>query len=364
MKDQVEEDLSLFGSNDFRSEYLKECFSKSKPKNRLVFYQIKNNTVYWTRNWEGPDSFDRVRKSTQMLNRMTKTRKLPDVEFILTVHDGWGCLDENPSFFDEEEELISEEEALFYPIFGYAKKEGSAALLFPDPLTEAFSRRSGKSIRRANFKWKYRWGKKENVAFWRGGTTGNRKYSSKSWYLNPRSKLSMLSKYYPDLVNSGFTSYPGVEPEVQHKITQILPQVEWVNHKNHLKYKYLVVPDGNTCTYPRYYLGLLSNSVVFKQKSNQVQWYYKGLQPFVHYIPVAYDFSDLPELVLWARNHDAELKKISRHALSFVNRNLKSKQIYDYVEWLLKEYAKKQQSTSIELLEGAQTYEACKRSNS
>lgn len=364
MKDQVEEDLSFFDANDLQNENLKSYFRKVKPKSRFVFYQIKDNKVYWTRNWEGSDSFDRVRKTTQMLDRMTRNRKLPDVEFILTVHDGWCYSDEKEPLSDlEEEEALCDDDSI-YPIFAYAKKEGTPVLLFPDPLSEAFSRRSGQNIRKANFIWRYRWSNKENIAFWRGGTTGKKGYSKDTWYLNPRSKLSMLSKYYPDLVNSGFTSFPGVEPEVQKKMNLILPQVSWTTHKNHLKYKYLVIADGNTCTYPRYYLGLLSNSVVFKDKSDEVQWFYKGLKPFVHYIPVAYDFSDLPELVQWARNHDAEVKKISKNAFTFVNQNLKSKHIYDYVEFLLKEYAKKQQASSIELMEGAQTYEAFERSNS
>lgn len=360
MSEQIAEDLSYFDANEFQSNALKAYFKRSRTKDLLVFYQIKDNTVYWTKNWEGKKSIDRVRKTTQILNRMTRKRKLPDVEFILSVHDGWKSSDETDKDYlikDLDDDYI--DDGIARPIFSYAKAEGGDSVLFPDPLSEAFSRNSRKSIVRSNLRLKYRWGKKENIAFWRGGTTGTRGFRKETWFLNPRTKLSMLSKYYPELVDAGYTSFPGVKEDVQHEINNILPTMNWVTHKNHLKYKYLVIPDGNTCTYPRYYLGLSSNSVVFKQNSSQVQWFYRGLKPFVHYVPVAKDFSDLPERVQWARNHDREVKKISKNARAFVRKNLMPKHIHDYVETLLNEYAKKQHS-QIVLLEDAEQYQSLK----
>jgi len=343
MKEQIKEDMNFYSAEDLSSKKLRDYFEQASPYELLVYYQIKGNKLYWKRNWNSKDGLDRVRKTTRMLDRMTKTRKLPDVEFILTVHDGF--TPSNPASRD-------------MPIFCYAKTEREPGVLFPDPLSEGFSRHSRKSIARANKRQKYAWRNKKDIAFWRGGTTGG-KFEMDNWYNYPRSKLSLVSKYYPDLVDSGFTTYPGVSQDVQREMQNNLPNVSWTVHKDHLNYKYLVVPDGNTCTYPRYYLGLFSNSVVFKQKSDQVQWYYRALVPFEHYVPIDHDFSNLPETVSWAKKNDLKMKMISREATEFVNQNLLPKHIYTYVETLLGEYAQKQHESS-SLYEGMQLFSSLK----
>ncbi len=344
MKEQIKEDLSFHQPEELKSNRLKEYFSKSDPRELLVFYQIKDNKVYWTKNWSDNESVDRLRKTTRMFDRMTKTRKLPDIEFILTVHDGL-----DTSIFGAQKP----------PIFTYAKTENKPGLLIPDPLSEGFSRRSRRSISKANKRLKYSWKNKQEIAFWRGGTTGNGPYQMDNWFNHPRSKLALLTKYYPDLIDSGFTTYAGVEPLVKQEMENNLTSVSWTVHKDHLKYKYLVVPDGNTCTYPRYYLGLFSNSAVIKQDSDQIQWFYRALEPFVHYLPVENDFSNLPEQIQWARENDDKMKCISKNATEFVNQNLLPQHLHDYVEALLIEYASLQ-SEEITLLEDAKPYSSFK----
>lgn len=337
MKEQIAEDLALYTKENLQTKNLREYFENASPSDLLVYYQIHNNRVYWKKNWEGSESIDRVRKTTRMLDRMTKSRKLPDVEFILTVHDGFTSHSKNTM-----------------PIFCYAKTLNQPGILFPDPLTEAFARHSRKSIARANKRQKYAWRNKKDVAFWRGGTTGG-KFLADNWYTLPRAKLALLTKYHPSLVDSGFTTYPGVSLEVKKEMQETLPNVTWTVHKDHLDYKYLVVPDGNTCTYPRYYLGLFSNSVVFKQNSDQIQWYYRALVPYEHFVPVEDDFSNLPEMVEWAKKNDLKMRMISRNATDFVNQNLLPKHIYNYVEALIREYASTQNESN-EVYEGLQPF--------
>jgi len=58
----------------------------------------------------------------------------------------------------------------------------------------------------------------------------------------------------------------------------------------HVKYKYLLDIDGNTCTWPHCYELLLSNSVMFKQESKDIQWFYRGILPYEHYVPISNDY--------------------------------------------------------------------------
>ncbi len=64
------------------------------------------------------------------------------------------------------------------------------------------------------------------------------------------------------------------------------------------KNKYILNIDGTVAAY-RFGTTLSGNSVNFKQESNYFEHFYKGLQPWVHYVPVARDLSDVVEKVWW-----------------------------------------------------------------
>ena len=89
-----------------------------------------------------------------------------------------------------------------------------------------------------------------------------------------------------------------------------------------LSYKYHINLEGVTCVYPGYQWRLLSGSLVFKQESEEVQWFYYFLKPWVHYVPVREDLSDLIENIQWAKAHDLEAKAIGENARHFALNNL------------------------------------------
>lgn len=342
MGEQIKADLSDFSKEDLNPIRLETTFNYIPSGMLVVHFQIIDQKLYWKKNWEGQNDMDRVRKVCGMLNHLCKTTKVANVDFLMTMHDG------------VLHPLDQSGQSKYLPMFSFAKRQNVQAILFPDPLTENFVRRTRKHITLAKWVPKYQWRNKKEIAFWRGATTGG-DFTLDNWYEMPRTKLSLLSAYYPDQIDAGYTSLVAMPQVVKEEILKTLPIVDWVNHKRHLKYKYLVIADGNTCTYPRYYLGLYSGSVVFKDESVDIQWFYKELKPYVHYIPVASDFSDLPEKVQWAKEHDKEAKKIAQNATAFINHNLKLKHIYAYIGELLNEYAKLQDQP-IELQDGMQPY--------
>ena len=111
---------------------------------------------------------------------------------------------------------------------------------------------------------------------------------------------------------------------------------------NHLEYKYLVDVDGNSCSFERYFWVLLSNSLVLKQITPNIQWYYSALNPYEHFVPVKEDLSDLLEKYEWALSHDLEAKKIAQNATEFAKENLSTEDVFLYMHCLLKEYARLQ----------------------
>ena len=103
--------------------------------------------------------------------------------------------------------------------------------------------------------------------------------------------------------------------------------------------KYLPVLDGHMCTYPGYQWRLLSGSLCLKQTSEQIQWFHDALQPYVHYLPMKSDCSDLLEVMEWAESHDAQAQEIVAAAQIFAQNNLLFADNYLYLSLVLKKLA-------------------------
>ena len=186
---------------------------------------------------------------------------------------------------------------------------------------------------------KYQWEGKLEQAFWRGSSTGGT-LNLTNWANFPRCKLALLSLTHPKELDAKVTRVVQCENDTKELIHSKGLVASTVDRIDHLKYKYLVDVDGNSCSFERYFWLLLSNSLVIKQVTPYVQWYYGALKPYKHFLPVKEDLSDLMEKISWARTHDSEAKAIAQNATQFVQENLTDEDTLVYLKHLLDEYAK------------------------
>jgi hypothetical protein len=213
--------------------------------------------------------------------------------------------------------------------------------LIPDQLTLSESwYRSQQEIFAANKELS--WEQKAPIAIWRGWLSDTGEVSkgklSANYDTTPRFTLCKIATLHPNSIDAGLTNLDSKELESIAKNLGMLKNS--LTKEDHLKGKYLPVLDGHMCTYPGYQWRLLSNSVCLKQESDQVQWFYSALQPFVHYIPVKNDMSDLVEKIEWAKDHDEEAAAISKQARDFAEKNLRFEDVYYYLYLTFHEYAK------------------------
>lgn len=88
------------------------------------------------------------------------------------------------------------------------------------------------------------------------------------------------------------------------------------------KYKYQLDIDGVTNSWGGLIWKLQSGSIVFKQDSIWEQWFHYKLQPFIHYIPINNDLSNLREMYEWCETHQHECLEIIHSAREFAKREL------------------------------------------
>jgi hypothetical protein len=112
------------------------------------------------------------------------------------------------------------------------------------------------------------------------------------------------------------------------------PRLPWAEQ---LDYRLLLSQDGNGATCSRVYLALRSNSVLVKYQSESVLFYFRALEPMVHFMPTRSDAETLA-LIEQYRFNDNALNSISAAARAFCARWLTRSALEDYSAALLRLY--------------------------
>jgi hypothetical protein len=97
-----------------------------------------------------------------------------------------------------------------------------------------------------------------------------------------------------------------------------------------VRYKYLVAVDGVVSAW-RLAKQLVSGSVVLLQASPHREFFYKLLRPWVHYVPVDGELSDLAERVRWLKAHDTEARAIAENARRLFTTRLRPQDSWCYM---------------------------------
>lgn len=301
----------------------------------VIRYIIKNNKIetilsneYLNNNPSKHTIDSRVDFFTRALNEISKLVELPNLDFLVDFGDG-------PSIDG--------------PVFAICKhKYSQTIILIPGPEYLSTLEDWRDSIIKGSQVWP--WEKKFSKAFWRGATKGALYkgetkeagvYTLGNLDNFPRFLLSRLSKNNPDLIDAKFTDLVQINQEAAQYIINLGLNSNYYPIIDNAKFKYLISVDGNT--YPTSLSWqLFSNSVILKQDSPYIQWYSNELKPFVHYVPVAHDFSDIINKIYFLNDNQDLCLEIIKNANNFANNNLQYNDILYYIYLVLIEYSKYQ----------------------
>ena len=324
MEEQLEMDFSPF--EKVTSKMVEETFDRAKEY--FCHYRIIRNCLYKRIDQNGwisgkDNEFEKAMKTLLIY------ATLPDLEFIYCPMDGI------PENYMPKDFYLVEDPKMQAPIFAKARlKDAPYVVLIPDQfsLSEHWFQVS-EEILECDVGWE----EKNGIALWRGGFTdiGSPNGTITEGFREcPR---FLICKLDSELVNARLAWAGSVEFDAL-----IRKEGVWGNSatkRQHLESKYLPVLDGHMCTYPGYQWRLLSKSVCFKQESSEEQWFYRALKPYVHYIPINNDMSDLEEKVRWARAHDIEVQTIAENGREFALHHLMIEDDYLYLYLALSKLA-------------------------
>lgn len=103
----------------------------------------------------------------------------------------------------------------------------------------------------------------------------------------------------------------------------------YISMKEQTKYKYLLDIRGNSWSGRIPFL-LFTNRPLFYVEREPIAYFEKDLKPFVHYIPVKSNLTDLDEKYIWAQEHYDQAKQIAKNALEYAQKHLTRANAIDY----------------------------------
>jgi hypothetical protein len=323
-------------------------------RNRILKAWCRAETIYWRDTYAGDRDF------SAKFDEMNKTH--PTV-FLLDIRKTKVSLQEKPSSLDVEEtdlariELyrafieecvskyacqisttlaidISDYPSSYYhvPVLTFQKRRSSPNILIPDVDFFYYDWYKGAP---ADLSFK----EKTPGAIFAGSSTGG--YVTESTLSEPdMTRIQLASKLlgHPDISFHIAAAVQCVSPEVQRRLESQPYFSGYIPWQKQLEKRFIISVDGNGATCSRVVFTLMSNSVLLKFNSESLLFYFHGLKPFEHFIPVA-DISDIESILDLDKKGCIDRRQISKQAKRFRRRFLNKNAVRQYMIFVLTEYA-------------------------
>jgi len=135
----------------------------------------------------------------------------------------------------------------------------------------------------------------------------------------------------------GITQCSSEEAEAILK-THSFCRAQPMSWQRQLRHRFIISMDGNGATCSRVAIALHSNSVLLKYNSDNVLFYFGGLQPWLHYVPIAAD-RDVDSIMALEPTMPDLFKRIAESGRVFAQTYLSEDSIHRYTAMLLQLYA-------------------------
>lgn len=276
-----------------------EMYSAIKSGNMPEYWGLISIQDKKIHNYLNSEHSDRIQKFHVILNGVRRCMKvpgsIPEGHYLIATSDG--VHNDYPApflAFASDKELVDNNKVVLIPDFeaiaGYDK-------LFSELSTGI-----------SNYPWK----KKQSKILWRGSSTGYHKIVDKNSSF-PRKRFIEYTKnlFY---VDAGFTRYYKLNSPIIKELKESQGIKNHIAPSEALAFKYLIDLDGNSCSFSRMAWILSSNSLLFKHTTTKIQWYYDKLIPYVHYLPISFNFENLYTQYLWAENSQDAVINMTKNA--------------------------------------------------
>lgn len=301
--------------NPFRGGLSEELMAATIQRGLGTHYQIIGHKLYREQNCMFPARCSGVEHFIlQVIDR------LPDLEMVVNVRDypqvpGWV----QPVLPVLSFSKTADYKDIMYPAWTFWEGGPAVWPIYPTGLGRWDLMRD--ELKKSASQWP--WKRKESKGFFRGSRTSPE-----------RDPLVLLSREAPDLVDAEYTKNQAWKSE---KDTLGRPPAKEIPLVDHCQYKYLFNFRGVAASFRLKHL-FLCGSLVFHVGEEWLEFFYPQLRPWVHYIPVKQDLSDLRELLQFVKDNDGVAQEIATRGQRFILEHLQMEDVSCYWQRLLTEF--------------------------
>ncbi|XP_040034875.1 protein O-glucosyltransferase 1 isoform X1 [Gasterosteus aculeatus] len=248
--------------------------------------------------------------------------RLPDLEMVVNVRD----YPQVPTWVQPTLPVFSfsktaDYQDIMYPAWTFWEGGPAVWPIYPTGLGRWDLMRD--DLKKSSARWP--WKQKVSKGFFRGSRTSPE-----------RDPLILLSREAPQLVDAEYTKNQAWKSE---RDTLGSPPAKEIPLVDHCKYKYLFNFRGVAASFRLKHL-FLCGSLVFHVGDEWQEFFYPQLRPWVHYIPVKQDLSDVRELLQFVQENDAVAREIATRGKEFIVDHLRMRDVSCYWERLLAEFGR------------------------
>ncbi|XP_028995321.1 protein O-glucosyltransferase 1 [Betta splendens] len=300
----------------FRRGISEDVMAATVQRGVGTHYQVIGNKLYREHNCMFPARCSGVEHFIlEVIDR------LPDLEMVVNVRD----YPQVPSWVQPVLPVFSfsktaDYQDIMYPAWTFWEGGPAVWPIYPTGLGRWDLMREDLKKSAAQWPWK----KKVSKGFFRGSRTSAE-----------RDPLILLSRDAPELVDAEYTKNQAWKSE---KDTLGRPPAQEIPLVDHCRYKYLFNFRGVAASFRLKHL-FLCGSLVFHVGDEWQEFFYPQLKPWVHYIPVQQDLSDVRELLEFVKENDAVAQEIATRGKEFILNHLQMQDVSCYWERLLSEFS-------------------------
>ena len=189
--------------------------------------------------------------------------------------------------------------------------------------------------------------KKKTQVFWRGSHMQPKGFDGLHKTSHARARTVILSTLYPHHLDCKFVNLPKNDAsDTYNTMLHAIGGVgSYASLSDQMQYAYHLCLDGWAGSWElggRLTEDMLLGNLCFN--ASEYEMYYEcALEPFVHYIPVKSDLSNLLQQVEWAKSNPDKAGQIAENGWIFAQQYLNPSSVVDYLVFMFREIAKKQQ---------------------
>lgn len=219
------------------------------------------------------------------------------------------------------------------PLFTFQKETGSPCVLLPDVDLLWFS-----YLESPEFADPVNFIDKKNRAIFVGSTTGE--LLTKDRVASGRAPRLRAAAWFKNSAHVDFwlpTIVQCDSPETEAMLCAMELGGRPIDWRGRFEYRHFISIDGNGATCLRIAAALRSNSVLLKYNSPHQLFYFKGLVPWVHYVPIDHD-GEIEDVVVDSEINTARYERIADDGRRFFHEHLRRAACERYVAALLRKY--------------------------